>query len=289
MSREVKLFSLEQGLLVKPEADAPVRFVVVTESGPRHVDLETLRKLVDAPVPMSHAEVERIVSDNAQAIASLVKGPDIVPVEAEPLDFNTLPVHFDVHPAVDLSFLDIAPSSALGYEDHVLAEGDALGFINALSVDQGRLDLTSHYWPVKPEAAERPERPASGCTVAELLAWKAADDEWMTTRQLELAQWRRECQAVKGDGSQAAEQPQYVLSGSNINSLAEQFGLPLRMLGDGSLMPGDASALVPALLQGLQQLYTYMHSPQYKAQVVESFHEAMREARAARLRTAESD
>lgn len=282
MSREVKLYSLEPGLLVEPDAAAPVRFVVVTAEGPRHVDLATLRALVDAPVPLTQAEVERIVSDNAQAIASRVKGPDVVPVEVEPLDVNTLPVHFDVHPAHLGAFLTENPITTVSYEDQDTAQGDALGFVNTLVVEQGRLDLGSAYWPAKPEASERPQRPASGCTAQELLEWKAADTAWAEHRELELTQWRRECHLAKSDGSQAADAPGYVLSGSSINALAESFGLPLKVF-ESPMLAQEAGVLVPVLLSAIQQLYTYMHSTEYKSQVVESFHEAMREARAARL------
>ena len=286
MSREVNLYSLDQGLLVKPEA--AVRFLVVTDAGPRHVDIDTLRKLVDAPTPLSHAEVERIISDNAEAIASRVKGPDVVPEEVEPLDVNALPVHFDVHPALVGSILDLNPTSSIGYEDRDVAQGDALGFLNALSIEQGRMDFGSRYWPAKPEATDRPQRPTSGCSASELLAWKEADTAWAAHRELELEQWRRECAQAEKDGSQANEKPGYVLSGSNVNALAEQFGLPLSVF-ESPMLAQEAGVLVPALLSGFQQLFAYMHSPQYKAQVVEAFHEAMREARAARLRTTESE
>lgn len=273
--RTFDLHQLQPELLVNPTDDEPVRFIVVTSRGPRHVDIDTLRRLVDAPTPLTVSEVERIISSHTQAIAERIQ-PRVMEVPSTPqINPERLPVFMHVEGATVPA---VPPEDGCTYEDLGAAQGDALGFLKAFTVQQGRYDAKSRYWNAPPDELDRPKPPKFGDPAEDFKAFQKLEADWIKRRNSELSFWRLQQAQVKPDGTKADTEPSYAINPTQLNDLARTFGLPVQK--------GDDVDVVPILMQAFQQLYKYLHSPAYKNQVVAHFHESLRDARKARVPSA---
>lgn len=276
------LHKIHEALLVEPASESQLRFLVITAKGARHVDVDAVRKLVEVPEGLTEQNVDQILSRHVQAIREQVRAEPIDLPSPAVIDPNTLPVF---HRLVPVEVPVEAPEDVVRLTEAVTASGNAIAFLRNLGLMQGNPDKASDYWPEPPEETDRPVVPPSGSTVEEIERYLEQDAAWISQRRAELTHWRLQCRLTKSDGSQAAESPVYDLSHSTVKSLAAANGLPEGVQASDETV----SLLVPILLQGFQELYKYIHSPEYMSRAVAHFHESLRQERASRQQSPESE
>ncbi|MDH2154232.1 hypothetical protein [Stenotrophomonas sp. GD03657] len=269
------LHQLHDALLVKPGTTDPVHFVVVTAKGPRHMDVDALRELlsIEAPEGITEQTVEQILTRNIQAIREQVDSkPKPIP-EPVQLDLEQLPV---VAPYVLPEIPVVGPKDARVVTGTVKAEGDALGFIRDIDLNQGVADYKSRYWEELPAETDRPEPLPPGSTVAQHKAYERQCEAWVARREAEIAHWRIANNLVRPDGTHADAAPSYALNLAAIKAVARSHGLPVDENSEST-----SDVLVPILLQSIKQLQDFIQSPEYFAQAVAHFHESLRQTPAA--------
>jgi len=277
------VFKLHKELLVTPAPDDTVHFMVVTAKGPRHIDVSELRELlnVESSEGITEQNVEQILSRNLQAIREqLAAKPAPIP-EPVHLDLEQLPV---VAPYVLPSIPVVGPKDGRVVTELNPLEGDALGFLRDVTMQQGVVDYKSRYWTELPPETDRPEPLPPGATVAEHKAYERRCEAWIARREAEITNWRVANNLARPNGEHADTKPSYDLNLPSIKALAESHGLPVSLTSDS-----PSEVLVPILLHSLQQLYAFIQSPEYFAQAVAHFHESLRLARVGQTPSAESE
>lgn len=299
----VDLHSQDPALLVTPTEDMPLRFIVVTDKGPRHLDLAALRaQLLDSPQlqdvlnrhqseHFTRAQAEQLLSDYLTAtVDSLKAALATQPIVVPPVDLTQAPVF--VAPVTSVpSVTSTEPAHLADRRDLVLVDAqpqvDALAFVRELAVVIAQSDWRGHYRSPAPTAPVAPTLPANGSSFAAFSAWEleyAAYQKSVQHYGEALAQWERAnaLSRLKADGSLAAEQSQLVVLRDQLEQIAERYQVPLDLPSGQDSVTLDPATLVYPLVMAVQQLEQRLNSDGLIDQIASKVFERMQAARRAR-------
>lgn len=265
----VSLFERNPVLLADPKVADPT-VIIITDKGPRHLDLPAYLAIVQSPA-FTQKHFDEQLGWRLQVVSEQAFTRALEALDGTAMLFDKVPLFYLPDTSV--------PPPVRSQPDHIadardyaeLGAADAgLAFINAIEVHQGRQDWRGNYSANPPVPTPCPEPPMGESTVEQWRLFHAEHGTWVeqNRRDRELhARWRTNSspRLQTADGTRADVKAQTVILRAAVEAAAAQCGLDYKLpLSEEGVDVFDPALLVPALVKSVQELSALINSDAFK-------------------------